>query len=224
MYFTKLPTKSPCSDGITSELYQIFKKLVWILHKLFPNKEQGITLPNSILWGQYYSDTKTRQASQENYRLNIIKIVQFSHWVISDSLQPHGLCFPVHYQLPELAQTQVHRVGDAIQLSRPLSFPSPPAFNLSQHEGLYSWVSSLHQVAKVLELQLQHQSFQWIFQTDFLWLVGSPCSPRDSWESSPTPQFKSINSLALNLLYAPTLTSIDDCRKNRSFDYTDLCQ
>ena len=93
--------------------------------------------------------------------------------------------FPVHRQLPELAQTHVPRVSDAIQPSHPL-WSSSPAFNLSQHQGLFKWVSSSHQVAKVLELQLQCQSFQWIFRTDFLydWLVGSPCSPRDSQESS----------------------------------------
>ena len=68
--------------------------------------------------------------------------------------------FPVHYQLPELAQTHVHRVGDAMQLSHPLLSPFPPAFNLSQHQGVFQGVSSLHQVAKVLELQLQHQTFQ----------------------------------------------------------------
>ena len=75
--------------------------------------------------------------------------------------------FPVHHQHPELSQTHVHQVGDATQLSHPLS-PSPPAFNLSQHQGLFQWVSSLHQVAKVLGFQLQHQCFQWIFRTDFL--------------------------------------------------------
>ena len=69
--------------------------------------------------------------------------------------------FPVHYQLPELAQTHVYRVGDAIQPSHPLSSPSPPAFNLSQHQRLFRWISSSHQVARVLEVQLQHQSFQW---------------------------------------------------------------
>ena len=68
--------------------------------------------------------------------------------------------FPVHHQLSELAQTHVHRVGDAIQPSHPLSSPSPPALNLSQHQGLFQGVSSLHQVAKVLELQLQRQPFQ----------------------------------------------------------------
>ena len=73
--------------------------------------------------------------------------------------------FPVHHQLPELTQTHVHRVGNAIQPSHPLSSPSP-AFNLSQHQGLFQWVSSLHQVVKVLEFQLQHQSFQWIFRTE----------------------------------------------------------
>ena len=75
---------------------------------------------------------------------------------------------PVHHQLPELAQSYVHRVGDAIQPSHPLSSPSPPAFNLSQHQGLFQWVSSSHQVTKVLELQLQHQFVQWIFRTGFL--------------------------------------------------------
>ena len=88
--------------------------------------------------------------------------------------------FPVYHQLPEFTQTHVCWVSDAIQPSyHPLSSPSPPAFNLSQHQGLFKHVSSLHQVAKVLEFQLQHQSFQWIFRTDFLWdgLVGSPHSP-----------------------------------------------
>ena len=75
---------------------------------------------------------------------------------------------PVYHQLPEFTQTHVHWVGDAIQPSHPLSSPSPPAFNLSQHQGLFEWVSSSHQVAKVLERQLLHQSFQWIFRVDFL--------------------------------------------------------
>ena len=74
---------------------------------------------------------------------------------------------PVHHQLLEFSQTHVHRVSDAIQPSHPLSSPSPPALNLSQNQGLFKWVSSSHQAAKVLEFQLQHQSFQWIFRTDF---------------------------------------------------------
>ena len=127
---------------------------------------------------------------------------------------------PVHHQLLESTKTQVHWVGDAIQPYHPLSSPPPHALNLSQHQGLFKWGSSSHQVAKVLELQLQHQSFQWIFRTDFLydWLIGSPCSPRDSQESFPTPQFKSISYSVLSFPYCPTLTSIHDYRKNHNLD------
>ena len=183
---------------------------------------------------------------------------------------------PIHQHLPELTQTHAHWVGDAIQPAHPLSFPSPPAlklsqhqfstinflthvqffatpwtaahqaspsiinsqslfnsgalswrchltisssvippppaFNCSQHQGLFQWVSYSHQVAKVLEFQFQHQSFRWIFRTDFLQdgLVWYPFSPRDSQESSSKQQFKSINSLALSSLYCSNLTSIHD--------------
>ena len=75
---------------------------------------------------------------------------------------------PVHHQLPEFTQTNVHWVNDAIQPSHPLSSPAPSAFNLSQNQDLFKWVSSSHQVAKILEFQLQYQSFQWILRTDFL--------------------------------------------------------
>ena len=86
---------------------------------------------------------------------------------LCNSMDCSTLGLSAHYQLQGLAQTHVHRDGDAIQLSHPLSSPSPPAFSRSQHQGLFQWVSSSHQMAKVLELQLQHQSFQWIFRTDF---------------------------------------------------------
>ena len=114
--------------------------------------------------------------------------------------------------LLEFLQIHVHWVSDAIQPSRSLPSPSPPAFSLSQHQGLFQWVSSSHLVAKVLELQLEHESFQWKFRVDFLqgWLIWSPCSPKDSQESSPTPQFRSINSSTLSFLYGPTLTSLHD--------------
>ena len=115
---------------------------------------------------------------------------------------------PVHHQLPEFTQTHVHRVGDAIQPSHPLLSPSPSAPNPSQHQGLFQWVSSSHEVSEVFEFQLYHHSFQRIPRTDLQnGLVGSPCSPRDSQESSPTPQFKSINSSVLSFLHSPTLTS-----------------
>ena len=147
--------------------------------------------------------------------------VQFSCSVMSDSLRPmnHSMPgLPVHHQLPEFTQTHVHRVGDAIQPSYPLSSPSPPAPNPSQHQGLFQWVRSLHEVAKVLEFQLQHQSFQRIPRTDLLYdgLVGSPCSPRDCQESSPTPQLKSINSSVLSFPHSSALTSLPDHWKNQS--------
>ena len=127
---------------------------------------------------------------------------------------------PVHHQLPEFTQTHVYQVGDAIQPSHPLSSPSPPAPNPSQHQSLFQKLNSLHEVAKVLEFQFQHHSFQRNPRVDLLQngLVGSPCSPRDSQESSPTPQFKSIDSSVLSLLHSPTLTSIHDHRKNHSLD------
>jgi len=131
---------------------------------------------------------------------------------------------PVHHQLPEFTQTHVHRVSDAIQPSHPQSSPSTPAPNPSQHQGLFQWVSSSHEEAKVLEFQPQHQSCQWTPRTGLLsdGLVGFPYSPRDSQESSPIPQFKSISSLTLSFLHSPTLTSIHDHWKNHSLDYTDL--
>ena len=106
---------------------------------------------------------------------------------------------PVHHHLPEFTQTHVHQVSDAIQPSHPLSSPSPPAPNPSQHQSLFQWVNSSHEMAKVLEFQLQHHSFQRNPRADLLHngLVGSPCSLRDSQESSPIPQFKSINSSVL---------------------------
>ena len=107
---------------------------------------------------------------------------------------------PVHHQLLEFTQTHIHWVGDAIQPSHPLFSPSLLAFNPSQHQGLFQWVNSSHQMANVFELQLQHQSFQWLFGVDFLqdWLVWSLCTKTDFQESSPA-QFKRINSSALTL-------------------------
>ena len=122
---------------------------------------------------------------------------------------------PVHHQLPEFTQTCVHRVKDAIQPSHPLSSPSPPAPNLSQHQGLFQRVNSLHQVAKVLEFQfsisLSSEHPELIsFRMDRLDLL----TVQGTLKSSPTPQFKSINSLVLSFLHSPALTSIHDHWKN----------
>ena len=105
------------------------------------------------------------------YESDDYKYLQFSHSVVPSSLQAVDCSspgLPVHHQLPEFTQTHVHWVGNVIQPSHPPSSPSPPTLSLFQHQGLFKWVSSLHQVAKVLEFQLQHPSFQWTFRTDFL--------------------------------------------------------
>ena len=142
---------------------------------------------------------------------------------MSDSLWPHRR---QHARLlcpsPSPRACSNHWVGDAIQPSHPLSSPSPPVFNLSQHQGLFKWVSSSHQVAKVLEFQLQHQSIQWVFSVNFLSdrLVWFPCCPRESQEPFPALHFKSINSSVLSLLYGQALTTLHDYWKNYCSNYT----
>ena len=128
------------------------------------------------------------------------------------------LGFPVFHRLPETVQTHVHWVGDVIQPSRSPSLPSLPAINFSQLQSLFQWVSSLCQMVKLLVLQLQYQSFQWIFRVNLFydWMVWSHCFPRDSQESSRTPQFESIIYSALILSYGPTFTFIHDEWKNHN--------
>ena len=127
---------------------------------------------------------------------------------------------PVHHQLPEFSQTHVHQVGDAIQPSHPLLPPSPLAPSPSQHQGLFHWINSLHEVAKVLEFELQHQSFQWTlrlisFRMDWLDLLAAQRTLKSLLQHH---SLKNSNSLALSLLHSPTLTSIHDHRKNHSLD------
>ena len=147
---------------------------------------------------------------------------QYSHSVMSDTLQSHGLqhtSLPCPSPTPRACSNSCPSCWWCHPIISSSVVPSHPAFNLSQHQGLFQWVSSLHQVAKRLEFQLQHQPYQWIFKTDFLridWLellAAQGCS-----ESSPTPQFKSINSSVLSFLYGPTLTSIHYYWKNHSLD------
>ena len=129
---------------------------------------------------------------------------------------------PVHHQLPEFTQTHVHWVGDAIQPSHPLSSPSPPAPNPPSTRVLSN--ESTLRMRWLKYWSFSFSIFQWTPRTDLLQdgLVGSLCSPRDSQESSPTPQFKSINFSPLSFLHIPTLTSIPDHWKNHSLDQTDL--
>ena len=155
--------------------------------------------------------------SQITTYLKTITSVQFSRWVMYDSLQPHE---SQHTRLPSPSPT-------------PRVHPNPCTSSWWCHPAISSSVvpfsscpqslpasGSSHEVAKVLEFQPHYQSFQWTPRTGLLkdGLVGSPCSPRDSQESSPTPQFKSINSTMLSFLHSPTLTSIHDHWKNHSLD------
>ena len=159
-------------------------------------------------------DTCCCPGSQQELGFQFSSVQSLSHvWLF---VTPWTDCstpgFPVHHQLLEHTQTHAHWVSDAIEPSHPLLSPCCPAFRLSQCHGFYQWVGFSHQVAKVSEPQLQHQSFQWIFRINFLfnWLVWSSCSSRDSQESPPAPQFERIISLVLSLLYGPILTSVHD--------------
>ena len=127
---------------------------------------------------------------------SVSSVQSLSHVQLCNPMDCSMPGFPVITSSRSLLRLASIKSGDAIQPS------SPPAFNLSQHQGLFKWVSSSHQMAKVLELELQHQSFQWTPRTDLLWdcLVWSPCSPRASQEVSATPQFKSINWVESNLV------------------------
>ena len=192
------------------------------------DKRKSTHVLQKYLLSRYYVtnhklDARDQILSINKYNTHQFSSVQFSRSVMSESLWPHGL---KHARLPCPSPTPVACsdlcpwISDAIQPSHFLSSPSPPTSNLAQHQGLFQWVSSSHQVAKVFKFQLQHESSQWIFWTDFLytWLVLSPCSPRDSQDSSPIPEFKSNHSSAISFLYTPTLTSIHDYWKNYSFD------
>ena len=152
---------------------------------------------------------------------NQIRSVTQSCPTLCDPMNHSTPGLPLHHQLLEFTETHVHRVSDAIQPSHPLSSPSPPALNPSQHQSLFQWVSQLFawggQSTGVSALASfpPKKSQGW---SPSEWTVGSPCSPRDSQESSPTPQFKSINSSAFSFLFSPTFTSIHDHWKNHSLD------
>ena len=152
------------------------------------------------------------------------KLLLFNCWKLSPTL-----CYPMdcsrpgssalHY-LPEFTQIHAHWVGDAIQPSHPQLTPSPFAFNLSQHQNLFQQAGSSHSGAKVLVLQLQHQSSNKYSEliSFRIYLVWSPSSPGHSLESSPATQFESISSSMFSLLYGPTHTTIHDYWKNHSLD------
>ena len=159
---------------------------------------------------------------------NFFSFVCFSVAKLCLTLRPMDCStpgFPVHHQLPEPSQTHVCQLGDAIWPYHPLSSPSP-AFNLSQHQGLFQGVSCLYRWPKYwsfsFSITLSNEYSGLIsFRIDWLDLLAVS---QNSQESSPTPQFKSINFSVLSFLYGPILTSIHDYWKNHSFDYKNLCQ
>ena len=118
------------------------------------------SLTSPVLAGRFFTTSATWEVQ--------FSAVAQSCLTLCNPIDCSMLGLPLHHQLPEFTQAHVLWVGDTIQRFHPLSSPSLPILNLSQHQGLLKWVSFSHQVAKVLELQLQHQSFQWILRTDFL--------------------------------------------------------
>ena len=138
---------------------------------------------NQVLWFSLYfcsynlifiknSLVNTENQNQKNHPLptqqGIIVVKSLSHVWLCNPMDWSTPGFPILHHLLQLAQTHIYQVSDAIQPSYPLLSPSSPAFSLPENQGLLQWVSSSHQVAKVLELQHQHKSFQWIFRVDFL--------------------------------------------------------
>ena len=152
---------------------------------------------------------------------------QFSHSVVSDSCDPMDCSmpgFPVHHQLPKLVLTHVHWVGDVIQPLYPLLSPFPPTFNLSQHQ-MFSNESAhpirwpKYQIFSFSISPSNEYSRLISFRMDWFYFLAV----HGTLESSPTPQFRSINSFMLSFLYGPTLTSIHDSWKKHSFDKMDVC-
>ena len=154
--------------------------------------------------------------------MSMFSSVQFSHSVVSDSLwprEPQHARPPCPSPTPGFTQTHVHWVGDAIQPSHPLSSPSPPALNLSQHQGLLKWVSSSHQVAQVLEFQLQHQSFNEhpgliYFRIDWLDLLAVQGTPKSLLQHHSSK----ASILWCSAFFIVQLTSIHDYWKDHSLD------
>ena len=178
-------------------------------------------------WVPYIWATNLRNHLKTTRKIILVLLLS-SRSAVSDALWPHGR---QHARLPwpsyllESTQTHVHWVGDAIQPSRPLSPSSPPALNLSQHQGLFWWVGTLHQVAKVSDLHLQHRpSSEWSglisFRIDWLHLLAVQGTLQSLLQHHSSKASILQHSA---FLYGPTLTFIPDHWKNHSFDCMDLC-
>ena len=144
------------------------QKQIWTNTSRKIQRQQISTWKNAhITRHQGNANLKPNGIPLYNYSAQFSSVAQLC-LILCDPMNRSTPGLPVHHQLPEFTQTHDHRVGDAIQPSHPLSSPSPPAPNPSQHQSLFQWVSSSHEVAKALEFQLQHQSFQWTPRTDLL--------------------------------------------------------
>ena len=131
-----------------------------LFHVLLSPQQRSLQLWITTMDLQLWIPYSLIHPQQSTYIVQFSSVQSLSHVWLCNHMDCSTPGLPVHHQLPEFIQTHVHWVGDAIQPSHPLSSPSPPAFNLSQHQGLFKGVSSLHQVARVLEFQLQHQPFE----------------------------------------------------------------
>ena len=190
--------------------------MIWILRE----GQRQIKFPSDVLRVVWIYPYLTTSSVSHGGKHLFSSVQSLSHVRLCDSMNCSTPGLLVHHQL-----WSSHKLMciESVMPSSHLIFCHPllllPPAKPSQHQSLFQWVKSSHEVAKVLD-QLEHRSFQRNPRADLLQngLVGSPCSPKDSQESSPTPQFKSINSSALSLLHSPTLTSILDHWKNHSLD------
>ena len=153
--YQKNQSKYPSSDEWTHNVVCSYHRISLII-----KKKKSELLIDATMWMNLESIMLIESQS--------VRSVAQSCPTFCDPMNRSTPGLPVHHQLLEFTQTHVHLVGDAIQPSLPLSSPSPPASNPSQHQGLFQWISSLHEVAEVLEFQPQHQSFQWTPRADLL--------------------------------------------------------
>ena len=186
-------------------MFSILSLISWSYNTLICSKSQG----------NNYSQRYDHRRKTKHLSLQFSSVAQ-SHLILCDPMDCSTPGLPVHHQLLEFIQTHVHWVGDTIQPSHPLLSRSPPAFSLSQHQILCKWVSSSHQVAEVLEFQLQYQSFQWTPRTEIQPVQGTLKSLLQYYSSKASIFWCSA-------FFMVQLTSVHDYWKNHNFDYVDIC-
>ena len=180
---------------------------------------QGIKPASSVPPARQVDSLATKPPGRPILKYQLSSVQSLSH--ICDPMDYSMPGFSVHHQLSKLTQTHAHRVGDAIQSPHPLSSLSPPAFNISQHQGLFKWVRGGQSIGASAPASVLPMNIQGWFPLGLTSLIS--LWSRDSQESSPAPQFESINFSSLSLLYGSALTFIHDYWKNHSFDYTGFC-